>query len=94
MPCSSLVGSDQPGLCKATVTPDRKISGSYDWLRLGQGATDQQCLLRSPAAANIPRSISTRGRAIMNDWRISVVRAIVGNHATSGSDQRPMYDQS
>ena len=24
---------------KATVTPDRTISGSYDWLRLGQGAT-------------------------------------------------------
>ena len=35
---------------KATVTPDRTISGSYDWLRLGQGATDRQCLLRSPAA--------------------------------------------
>ena len=34
---------------KATVTPDRTISGSYDWLRLGQGATDRQRLLRSPA---------------------------------------------
>ena len=30
--------------------PDRAISGSYDWLRLGQGATDRQCLLRCPAA--------------------------------------------
>ena len=36
--------------CKATVTPDRTISGSYDWLRLGQGATDRHSLLRSPAA--------------------------------------------
>ena len=35
---------------EATVTPDRTISGSYDWLRLGQSATDRQCLLRSPAA--------------------------------------------
>ena len=26
---------------KATVTPDRTISGSYDWLRLGQGANDR-----------------------------------------------------
>ena len=34
---------------KATGTPDRTISESYDWLRLGQGATDLQCLLRSPA---------------------------------------------
>ena len=34
----------------ATVTPDRTISGSYDWLRLGQGANDRQCLIRSPAA--------------------------------------------
>ena len=36
---------------KCTFTPDRAISyGWYDWLRLGQGATDRQCLLRSPAA--------------------------------------------
>ena len=41
----------QSGLTNATVTPNRTISGSYDWLRLGQGATDRQCLLRSPAAA-------------------------------------------
>ncbi len=34
---------------KATGTLDRTISGSYDWLRLGQGAIDRQCLLRSPA---------------------------------------------
>ena len=37
------------------------------------------------------RSISTRGRAITNDWRISMARNIVGNRATSGSDQRSMY---
>ena len=35
-----------------------------------------------------------RGRAITNNWRISMARAIVGNRATSGSYQRPMYDQS
>ena len=81
---SSLVGSAQPGLCKYTVTPDLTVSGSYDWLRLGQCATDRQWLLRSPAAVGrIPRSISARGRAITNDWRISMVRAIVGSRATS-----------
>ena len=32
--------------------------------------------------------------AITNDWRMSMARSIVGNRATSGSDQRPMYDQS
>ena len=70
------------------------ISGSYDWLRLGQGATDRQCLLYDlQQRSHIRRSISTRGRAIANDWRISMTRAIVGNRATSGSDQRPMYDQ-
>ena len=36
--------------CKATVTPDRTIYVSYDWLRLGQGATDRKFMLRSPAA--------------------------------------------
>ena len=39
-------------------------------------------------------SISTCGRAFTKDWIISMARAIVGNRATSGSDQRPMYDQS
>ena len=38
------------------------------------------------------RSISTRGRAITNDCRISMARAIVGIRATSGTNQRPMYD--
>ena len=37
--------------------------------------------------SSIPRSIC--GRAITNDGRISMARAIVGNRATSGSDQRP-----
>ena len=35
---------------KASVTWDHTISGSYNWLRLGQCATDRQFLLRSPAA--------------------------------------------
>ena len=73
----------------ATVTPDRTISGSYDWLRLGQGATDRQCLLRPPAAdGRIRRSIYTRGWAITNDWRISIARAIVGNRATIAINDR------
>ena len=37
----------------------------------------------------ILRSISTHDQTITNDWRISIARAIVGNGATSGSDQRP-----
>ena len=46
-------------LTKATVTSDRTISGSYNWLRLDQGATDRQCLLRSRAAvAYVDRSLS------------------------------------
>ena len=57
-------------------------TSGWDWT----SATDRQCLQRSPAT----RSIST----VTNDWRISMARAIVGNRATSGSDQRPMYDQS
>ena len=31
-----------------TVSPERTIYGSYDWLRFGQGATDRQYRLRSP----------------------------------------------
>ena len=34
----------------------------------------------------------TRGGVITNDWRISMARSIGGNRATSGSDQRQMYD--
>ena len=45
------------------------------------------------SSARIRRLISTRGRAITNNKKISMARAIVGNRATSGSDQRPMYDQ-
>ena len=45
------------------------------------------------SSGRIRRLISTRGRAITNDTKISMARAIVGNRATGGSDQRPMYDQ-
>ena len=38
------------------------------------------------------RSTCTRGRAITNDWKRSMTRYIVGNRATSCSDQRPMHD--
>ena len=80
----------QSGLTKVTVTPDRTISGSYNWLRLGQGAIDRQCLLRSPApVANRDRSFllvvghrtsgRTRGRAINTDCRRSMTRSIISN---------------
>ena len=73
---------------KATVTPDRTISGSYtigcDWTKVRP--IGNVCYR--------DRSLRVVGRAITNYWRISMARAIVGNRATSGSDQRPMYDQS
>ena len=78
---------------KATVTPD----GSYDFWIVRSVAIGPRCE-RSAKFATISsigriwRSISTRGRAITNDWTISMARAIVGNRATSGSDKRPMYD--
>ena len=75
---------------KATVTPDRTISGSYDWLRLGQSVM----FATISSSGRIPRSIFTCGHAFTNDWRISMARVIVGNRATGGSDQRSMYDQS
>ena len=84
---------------KATLTPDRTIYWSYDWLRFGERATDRQCLLRSPkAVAYCDRSFlllvghrtigRTRGRAINNDWRRSIATSIVGNRTTSGSHKR------
>ena len=71
---------------------DRTIFGSYGWLRLGQGVTDRQYFATISNSGRIPRSISTRGPAITNDWRISMARAIAGNRATSGSDQ-PLRDE-
>ena len=48
---SCAAGRVTSGLTTPTkATPDRTISGSYDWLRLGQGATIRQCLIISPAA--------------------------------------------
>ena len=72
----------------ATVTPDRTIYWSYDWLLFGERATDRQCLLRSPeAVAYCDRSFllvvghrtigRTRGRAINNDWRRSMAISII-----------------
>ena len=43
------------------------------------------------SSGRIPRSTYMRRRAITNDWRISMARAIVGNRATiGGSDHRPI----
>ena len=67
---------------------DRTIG--CDWAKvrpIGNVCYDLQH--RSHTAIDLYR----RGRVITNDWRISMARAIVGNRATSGSDQRPMYDQ-
>ena len=50
---------------KATVTPDRTIYWSYNWLRFGERATDRSFLL-VVGHRTIRR---TRGRAINNDWR-------------------------
>ena len=76
----------------ATQSHRSTISGSYDWLRFGQGATDRQCLQRSPAAV-VYRDWSLRigrmrGRAMTNDWRRWMARSVDRNRATSGSDHR------
>ena len=70
-------------------------SGSYDFWIVRLVAIGPMCdrsamFATISSSCRIPRSISTRGRAITNDWRISMARAIVGNRATSGSDKRPM----
>ena len=57
-----------------TVTPDRTMSGSYDWLRFGQGARDQQYLLRSPVA--VVRS-PTVGEDRWLDQSCGIVRLVV-----------------
>ena len=87
VPCSSLVGSDYPGLCKATCTPDRTIYGSYDWLRLDQCETVHMRSIgnvcydlqqRSHTAINLYAwsryHERLENRAITNDWRISMVK--------------------
>ena len=55
---------------KVIFTPDRTISGSCDYLRLGQCATDRQCLLRSPAA------VAYRDRSI----RLIALSRTIGEH--------------
>ena len=78
---------------KVTVTPDRTISGSYDWCAIGPRCDRSAIFATISSSGPIRRSISTPCRAITNDWRISMARTILGNCATSGSNQRPMYDQ-
>ena len=74
-------------------------TGSYVFWIVGLVAIGPRCdrsamFATISSSGGIPRSISTCGRAFKNDWRISMARAILGNRATSGSDQRSMYDQS
>ena len=70
-----------------------------NWLKIRYLVSDINVLFQISmfatisSSARIRRVISTRGRAITNNTKISMARAIVGNRATSGSDQRPMYDQ-
>ena len=75
-------------------TTVRFLDRTNHWLRLGQGATERRCLLRSSAAVYA-------WSRYHDDWRISMARSIVRNRAPSGSDQRPIvtagdrwYDQS
>ena len=74
-----------------------QYTGSYDVWVVRFVAIGPRCdrsamfaTISSSSGGRIPRSISTRGRAITIDWRISMARAIVGNRATSGSYQRSM----
>ena len=73
-------------------------TGSYDFWIVRMVAIVPRCersamFATISSSARIRQLISTRGRAITNNMKISMARAIVGNRATSGSDQRPMYDQ-
>ena len=73
-------------------------TGSYDFWIVRLVAIGSRCdrsamFATIYSSGRIRRSISKRGRIITNDWRITMARAIVGNRATSVSDQRPMYDQ-
>ena len=76
---------------KATVTPDRAISGSYDWLRFDQGATDRQRLVQSPGAvAFTDRSLTigrTRSRVITNDLRRSKQKRRMGAMEDGGESK-------
>ena len=62
---------------------DRTIG--CDWAKVHRSAM----FATNFSSDRIRRSISTCGRAITNDWRISMARAIVGNRVTSNT----MYDQ-
>ena len=75
------------------------MTGSYDfWIErlvaLGPRCDRSALFATISSSGRIPRSISRRGRAFANDWRISMARSIVGNRATCGSEFRTMYDQS
>ena len=78
------------------TTPDRTIYGSYDWLRFCQGATDRQCLLRSPVAvAYCDRSLAG-GRSSYDlsyersrDYqRLEKIDDKIHRSVTSGTDQQ------
>ena len=69
------------------VTLDRTFSGSYDWWQFERRTSNRHCLLRYTFAIaycdrlyTIDGTIGgTRCRAITNDWRRSIARAIVGS---------------
>ena len=71
-------------MCFCLFALSHSHTESYDWLRLGKvRPIGNVCTISS--SGRIRRSIFKRGRAITNDWRISMERAIVGNRATSRS---------
>ena len=86
----SVLSIVSPQMTKATVTPDRTISWSYDRLLFGERAADRQCLLRSPeAVANCDRSFMlvvghrTIGRSVVA-WSTTMGE----DRTTSGSHKR------
>ena len=85
---SKVDGQVKPQSHRIVVFLDRTVG--CDWPKCDRSAI----FATMSSSDRIPRSTSTRGRAITNDLRISMARAIAGNRATSGSDQRLMYDQS
>ena len=84
--------------CFIWPTLSHSHTGSYDlWIvrlvAIGPRCDRSAIFATISSSGRVQRSISTRGRAITTDWRISMTRAVVGNRASCGSDQQPMYEQ-
>ena len=89
--------SKKIGVRSMTASLSHSHTGSCDFWIVRLVAIGPRCersamFAMISSGGRIRRSISARG-PITKDWRIPIARAIVGNRATSGSDQRPMFDQ-